>query len=240
MPITFDSSSMGGNNSVTSLTISHTIGTAGQNRMLVVGLATHCSSSIYINSVTYNGVGMTYRQFLTQAAGALLIQMWTMPEATLPAGGAYNIVASYDRTCDRGCMLFGTSYLNVEQAAPTTITTNGTDSATALSNSKVPTYVENRIVQISATNLQQTPASSGTNNSSLNSGNNATLIGAGLFRCLPPQNQTAESFGVTVASAAAIATIYAQFNPVDAIAMLQDKVFENGFYRGFNRGSFRP
>jgi hypothetical protein len=240
MPITFDSSSMGGNNSVTSLTISHTIAAAGLNRMLVVGLATHCSSAIYINSVTYNGVGMTYREYETAATGALLVQMWTMPEATLPAAGAYNIVASYDRTCDRGCMLFGTSYLNVAQVAPTTISSNTGDSITSLSNSVVPTYTENRIVQISATNLQQTPASSGTNNSSLNSGNNATLIGAGLFRCLPPQNVSSESFGVTVASSSSIATIFAQFNPVDAIAMLQDKVFENGFYRGFNRGSFRP
>jgi hypothetical protein len=240
MPIVFDASSQGGGNTVSSLTVAHTIGAvATQPRMLVVGLITHCSTAVFVNYVRYNGVDMNYLNFVTANGGLLLTQLWCLPEASLPAAGAYNITAGFDRTIDRGCMLFGTSWYGMVQTDPTPVNTNSADAVTSLNNTYTSTAINSRIIQVHGTSLQQTPSASGTDNQQVVSGNQATLIGGGIFRVSSPIVGS-KTFGCAVASSASIVSIYAEFIPADYNAMMRDNIFERGMARGFNRGSYRP
>jgi hypothetical protein len=240
MPISFDAQSQGGANGVTSISISHVLGAvATQPRMVVVGLITHCSSAVFVNDVTFNGTSMNYLNFETANGGLLLAQLWCMPNASLPAGGTYNIVASFDRTIDRGCMLFGTSWYGMRQADPSPVNTNSADAVTSLSQSYTSIAINSRIMQIHGTSLQQTPSPSGTDNQGIATGNQASLIGGGLYRVSSPVVGS-KTFGCSVASSSSIVTIYSEFIAADYYAMMGDNIIERGFERGFNRGQYRP
>lgn len=235
MPIVYDAGSSGGNNSVSSLSVNHTIGASGYGRMLVVGLITHCSTPIFVNYVRYNGVSMNYLQFRTANSGLLLSQIWCMPDANLPAAGTYAITAGFDTTIDRGCMLFGTSWYGMAQSNPSPNLTAFGDAVTTLQVTYRPRASLSRTIEVVATSLQQTPSATGSNNQSIVSGNQASSIGGGQYR-YALQGVVEETFGVNVASSSSIAMCYSEFLPADWPAVTRDRVFGFGINKGFNRG----
>jgi len=239
MPIVYDAGSQGGANSVTSITVSHTLGAAAYGRMLVVGVITHCSSAVTVNYVRYNGVDMTFLDSVTANGGLLLSELWCMNDTLLPAGGSYNIVASFDRTIDRGCMLFGTSWRGMRQADPTPLYTDSADGVTSRSWTITTRASNSRTIQVAANSLQQTPFATGTDNQLVVSGNHATLIGGGIYRLSQPSIGS-KTFGISIVSSASLAVCYTEFLPADWPAVLTDNAFERGMSRGFNRGSYRP
>jgi len=235
MPITYDSGAQGDNTGVSTLTVSHVLGAAGNNRMAVVGLITHCSSALFVNYVRYNGVGMTYLQFQTSGDGLLLAQLWCMPDAALPAAGTYNVVANFDKNADNGCMMFVTSWYGMRQTNPSPLLKTFADGVTSLSVADYRTRASlSRSIAIVGNNVNQQVSASGTHNQSIIRGNRAT-IGGGQFRLAPPTVGT-YTFGYTVPAAADMVMCYAEFMPADWNAVLESRPMQRGFNTAFNLG----
>ncbi len=112
------------------LTWSHTIG-SGSNRILSVG--TQCEDTVAANmvvqSVTYNGVGMTRAgNKITGTSTRLSVELWYLLDANLPASGTYNVVVTYTGSVsDR--IAGAISIARAKQAAPEDV-----NSSTAASN----------------------------------------------------------------------------------------------------------
>jgi hypothetical protein len=110
-----------------SKTVSYTLA-AGANRILLVGVSGN-GSGVSVSSVTYNGVSLTGR---TGASDGNRFARWfTLPETSLPADGAYNVVATLSGngygsvyiTCLSGCP-GGAPEASANNTGSTTVTTN--------------------------------------------------------------------------------------------------------------------
>jgi len=115
MAITIGNTSSAGHNlSITPRNLSHTIN-SGTNRLLVVGISERNKQTP--QTMTYNGVAMT--KLIEQASQIATSSMtlWYMLEASLPAGGAYNI--TYSNNEDRAWgEWFAICLSNVKQEVP--------------------------------------------------------------------------------------------------------------------------
>ncbi len=115
--ISYNSGNSGFVNGGTSKTITHTLGT-GDNRIVVV--MTDTENGGVVTSVTYNGVAMTFFNVATQ--GGNKSELWYMLNASLPAAGTYNVVATW--TTSAVSFVGAASFFGVSQAAPEVSKTN--------------------------------------------------------------------------------------------------------------------
>lgn len=98
----------------TTITGSHTLG-SGSNRLVVVGVRCYFRTC---SGVTYNGVAMTAAG-ATVSSGSHNVRMFYMLEASLPAAGSYNVVATLSGDMGgEAHVLFCLSFASVGQAAP--------------------------------------------------------------------------------------------------------------------------
>jgi uncharacterized repeat protein (TIGR01451 family) len=90
--IAFDAASNSNTGTVTaaSLTWAHTIGAAGVNRILIVGVSIRNSSSQTVSNVTYNGTNLTLVGQSTNSTNAR-VEIWRL---IAPATGAHNVVVT--------------------------------------------------------------------------------------------------------------------------------------------------
>ena len=147
--ILLDAATSGGHSSgASSRTLSHTIGSQS-NRLLVVhlGLIGNPSGGVVdVTGVTYNGVAMTlaaniggnYNGWGTRSV------IYYMLEANLPAAGAYNIVASFNKSASES-FIGAVSYYNVKQQAPTNTATNA-DGDTSNPSTSITTTEDNSLI----------------------------------------------------------------------------------------------
>jgi len=84
------SSANTGTATASSLTWSHTVGAAGTNRILIVGVSIRNSSSQTVSGVTYAGTGLTLVGQTTNSTNAR-VEIWRL---IAPATGANNVVVT--------------------------------------------------------------------------------------------------------------------------------------------------
>ncbi len=146
MAITFDAASSSATKNITiHPTISHTIG-SGSDRMLTGFANMEKGSSAALQTVstfTYNGTPLIYS---TRTTGALVAgfrtEAWYLGEASLPSGGAYNLICTWTANVQDsmvGCM----THAGVKDQAPEANGTGGTDIGTASGNVGVTTVTAN-------------------------------------------------------------------------------------------------
>jgi len=110
MAIAFDNSISVNKTSATTHTQSFTVGT-GENRGIVVGVATFGGDSDFISSVTYNGVTLTDAGAKAdEPLSGLSTQLFYLAN---PASGANNIVVNM--TTSKGVVICASSYEGVHQ-----------------------------------------------------------------------------------------------------------------------------
>lgn len=100
------------NNTVSSLSWSHTTGT-NSDRFLVVGVAPRSNQTV--NSVTYAGASLTKITSTLYNTSARNFEMWYM---VAPATGSNTVSVTLNGTSTGGLGAFSMSYYNVDQARP--------------------------------------------------------------------------------------------------------------------------
>jgi len=121
MAIAYDAGSTAEQNSVSSITVSHTC--TGTNLILLVGVLTNDASDL-VTGATYNGVSMT-RGGQQISSGSGYFGCWFY--LINPATGTHNIVVSRSTVGLIGCM--GSSYTGVSQTGFPDSSASGTDPA---------------------------------------------------------------------------------------------------------------
>lgn len=126
--VTYDtvSSASTSTSGASSLTWSHTVTSAGSNRLLVVGVASDDNTPRTVSSVTYNGVNLTQVPGGT-ADNLARVDMWYLVN---PATGANDVVVTLSGSTEFSAG--ATSWTGVDQTTPL-----GTASATAGHSSSV-------------------------------------------------------------------------------------------------------
>lgn len=112
--ITFDAASSAdtGSGTAGSLTWSHTVGAAGTNRILIVGVSIRNSASQTVSNVTYAGTNLTLVGVIDNATNAR-VEIWSL---LAPVTGANNIIV----TLSANARFVGgaSSFTDVDQLAP--------------------------------------------------------------------------------------------------------------------------
>ena len=111
-----------GSSSSSPLNFSHTIG-GGENRLLVVGVGVEeVGGLVDVTSVTYDSTALTMANE-SYANNNILVEMWYMLDADLPASGSYTVSISTSGSID-GIESGACSYTGVKQSAPEATATN--------------------------------------------------------------------------------------------------------------------
>lgn len=134
MAIAYDNSSEkveGG--SVSSTTLSHTVGT-GSARYLVVGTVFRGGANLVATAVTYNGVAMTKIGSDRTNAGACNSNIWGLVN---PASGTNDVVVTYSGTGNT-MLVVASSYTGVHQTNPVDNNTGTTGTGTTFTASLTP------------------------------------------------------------------------------------------------------
>jgi len=188
-PPAFDAPSQGttGSTDVSSLTVSHTVGAGGANRILVVGVNIFSSVDPFptVSSMTYAGQTMIFLAAQNDDVAPntrIRSEMWYI---TAPATGANNIVITFSAILR--AVAGGMSYTNVNQTTPF-----GT-AATATANSMTPSVAVSSAageLVVDTVGIRENPAVNQTltvgagqtqryNLRSWTSGTNNNVVGAG-------------------------------------------------------------
>jgi len=137
--ITFDAvSSVTQTTAASSTTLSHTIGTARGNRLLIVAVSVHIATGppTTLTGVTYAGVSMTQVTTALYSAANPQVRTYTF-RLVNPATGTNNIVVSY--ASPTLAVVGGTSYFGVNQDNPIQASNTATGSSTSPSVSVMVT-----------------------------------------------------------------------------------------------------
>jgi len=124
-----------------SLTWSHTVG-SGQDPILIVGVSIRNDSNQAVDSVTYNGTGLTRIGFVTNPAvyppGYVRAELWYLPAASFPAPGTYDVEVNMSATARFVAGAF--SLFNVDPTTPlgTFASNSGTGNPTWAADVDVP------------------------------------------------------------------------------------------------------
>lgn len=138
-PITLDTSAFIGdignhNSDSVNLTLK-----AHGNRVLIVGLGIkEASGTDDISTVTYGGVNLTRLSRTPCPAAALCtVEVWYLPESSLPANGTNSLVATLKAGKSHNMFLGGSIFYNVDQSAAPTIgnTATGTGDPVTITTS---------------------------------------------------------------------------------------------------------
>lgn len=125
MAIAYDNAAASQATSVSSHTVSLTVG-SGSDRMLVAGAGTAIAGGIYrVSGITYNGVPLSLRVGTIAPQSNFVNGIWSL---VAPSTGANNLTATYTSTASFG-FLGGASYTGVAQNAPEA-SNSGTGSGT--------------------------------------------------------------------------------------------------------------
>ena len=91
-----DAFSTGNDTNTDTLTVSHTVGSGSDRRMIVV-TGTECSGEPSVSSVTYNSDNLTFVDN-SQVGSSFRneVEVWEMKDADLPSTGAYNVVVTWN------------------------------------------------------------------------------------------------------------------------------------------------
>ena len=217
----------------TSLTFSHTLN-AASNRIVVVGAGLDDAGDAFdIDSVTYNGINLTFKVSIDTGTGAGS-EIWYLLEADLPADGAHDIVISYPATITRKS---GISVVleGAKQEAPEA---SGTDTATTTTevSASITTLSDNAMIVAlasAATGGDWTPGSGETEQLEVDSGTSHTsalntkiLVSAGATTMAPTYSASSKK--------ALTAAAFAPF--VAAAGGLTPRSYPRGVSRGLMRG----
>lgn len=200
MPISFDTSTSGGNATATSLTFSHTTGT-GVSRYLVVGAVTNeADSTDYFTGVTYAAVAMTrLGTFQSPGSGGLVCYGLANPTT-----GANNVVISLSGS--KTVYGASSSFFGVRSAQPDAANSNASDPVSSLTVSV--TTVINRAWLVSVAGKKAGSASviSASTNVTSRQVNTYIAIGDSNAAQTPP-GSFGQTWALDVASGLAVITV---------------------------------
>ena len=133
----------------TSLTFSHTVGSSGTNRLLVVGVSVRHDNSTYTIGVTYNGVAMT--EGGTSSRNEALCKIFYL---AAPATGTNNVVVTLSKS-----LMFGAgaiSFTGVNQTTPVSTFAGATGDSTTPSVNVANVFESQVVIDTVATGDVQT------------------------------------------------------------------------------------
>ena len=136
MAIAFDGTANANQDSVSSITFSHTV-TSNTNGILIVGVAIDSTANRSVSGITYNTIALTKVRSDDEPTTTLHSEVWYL---LAPATGAHNVVVTFPGTMD-GAVCVSVSLTGVDQSTPVDAQAGSTSNVTVATDTVTVTTV---------------------------------------------------------------------------------------------------